>query len=157
ILVDSALSGGGDKNAKNSPPEGVIPPSPETPTPVITPPNPVVAPPTPVAPPVDRTPPQRVEKESPPLQRESPRLDNTPRVDPTPVKPAPHKPHEINVDTTLVTSSAADLKAKQKAQQRAAELAEQQRRAGINSVFKNATTGIRGGISGSTEIKLRGP
>ena len=87
------------------------------------------------------------------MQKDSPRVDNTPKPDLTPAKPSPRKPHEINVNTTLVASSTAEMKAKQKA----AQLAEQQRLSGINSLFKSATTGIRGGISGSTEIKLKGP
>jgi TolA protein len=91
------------------------------------------------------------------VQKEPLRVDNTPRVNLTPVKPAPRKSREINVDTTLVTSSTAELKAKQQAQQKAAQLAEQRRLASINSLFRSATTGVRNGSAGSTEIKLYGP
>jgi len=155
ILVDSALAGGGDRDAKNSPPEGVIPPAPTPPTP--TPPAAVITPPAPVVPtPAERVQPRPPEREMPPVPKDAPHV-NTPTIEPTPVKPTPRKPRDIDVDTTVVRSTSADTKAKLDAQRKADKLADQRRIANINSVFKNVTTGIRGGISGSTEIKLKGP
>jgi colicin import membrane protein len=106
-------------------------------------------------PPVERAQPRPPEKELP-VPKDPPRV-NTPTIDPTPIKPAPRKPHEINVDTTLVTSSAADAKAKRDAQQKAAAAAaakERQHLANIAAAFGQATKGIRNGVAGGVKVNV---
>jgi len=151
--VEALMSGGGDKSAKSPPAEATSPETP-TPAPVLVPPTPVVTPPP--QPPVERVqPPRQPEREAPPTPKDSPRV-NTPTIEPTPAKPAPRKTHEINVDTTLVRTSSADAKARREAQEKAAAAAAAAREKRIASAFGRATTGIRGGVSGSTEIKMPG-
>jgi len=144
--VESVMSGGGDSSVKNPPAEATSP-QPQPLTPIVTPP--VQA----TTPPVERVQPRQPEKELPTVPKDPPRVNNTPRLDPTPVKPALRKPHEINVDTRIVTSSAADAKARRDAQQKA-EAAEQKRLAAIAAAFGRATKGIRNGVSSSTEVKV---
>jgi TonB family protein len=156
--TDDDSSGGGDNTVKAPPALGGDPAPPVTPAPVLTP-APVIAQPEPVPQPPERVQPKQPERDLPPVPKDPPRVNTTPRIDSTP-KPAPRKPHEINVDTNVVTSSAADAKAKREAQQKAAaaaRAADAKRIAGINSLFKSATTGVRTGTAGSTEIRLSGP
>jgi TonB family protein len=143
--VDAVLSGGGDSSVKTPTAELVTPPAPTPPTAVVTPPVPV--PPTPI----ERTPPPQPERDLTPVPKNPPR-ENTAKSDIPSVKPAPPK-HQINVDTTLKTTSTADIKAKRDAQAKAVA-AEQQR---IASALGHAKAGIRDGVSGSTEIRLKGP
>ncbi len=158
--TDDAASGGGDNTVKSPPALGDNQ-QPVTPAPVVTPPVQPVAPPVQeTPPPIERVQPRESEREAPPVPKDTPRANITPRIESTPVKPAPRKPHEINVDTTVVTSTATDAKARRQAEEKAAaaaRAADAKRLAGINSLFKNATSGIRGGVSGSTEIRLAGP
>lgn len=156
--TDDQASGGGDNTVKNPPALGTSQEPPAVPNPVVTPPvappaNPVVTPPVePVQP--------KVEKSPTPAPKDPPRNNETPKIDLSSVKPTPRKTREINVDTTVVTSSASDAKAKLDAQKKAAAAAaaaEQKRLAAIANAFKSASTGIRGGVAGSTEIRLPGP
>jgi TonB family protein len=147
--TDDNVSGGGDNTVKNPPALGTTPEQPAVPAPVPTPPTPVITPRVEPAP-------QQAEKAPTPIPKDPPRINDTPKVDLTSIKPIPRKTREINADTTVVTSSAADAKAKRDAQAKAAA-AEQKRLAGIAAAFKSATTGIRGGVSKSTEIRLAGP
>jgi colicin import membrane protein len=122
-----------------------------------------VTPPTAVAPPVvEQTPPPQPEKtpvvEKAPVIKETPRVDNVVKTDPAPTtKPTPRKSHEITPDLTLKTTSATEAKAKREAQAKAAAAAAAAEQKRIASAFKNATRGIRGGVAGSTEIRLAGP
>jgi TonB family protein len=143
--VEALLSGGGDKSAKTPPAEAT---SPETPTP-----TPIVTPPVQVSqPPVERVQPRQPERELPPVPKDPPRV-NTPAID---VKPAPRKPSDIKVDLTMKTSSTADAKAKREAQAKVAAAARAAEEKRIAALFGRATAGIRGGVSGSTEIKMPG-
>ena len=144
--TDDAASGGGDNTVKAPPALATAQEPALTPTPVVTPPVQVPQPPV-----VEQPTPQKVKKVVV-APKELPQIDTTIKSEPAPVKPAPRK-HEIKIDTTLKTTSTADLKAQRDAQAKAAA-AEQKR---IASAFKNATAGIRGGVSGSTEIRLAGP
>lgn len=147
--VEAIMSGGGDSSVKSPPAEARSPEPPVTPTPVVTPP----AQETP-QPPVERVqPPRQPEKELPPVPKEPTRV-NTPAIDPTPVKPAPRKPHEIKVDTRIVTSSTVDAKARREAQAKAAAAAEQKRLANIAAAFGRASTGIRGGVSDGVKVNV---
>jgi len=150
--IDAVLSGGGEKSAKAPPAEAT---SPEPPAQTPVPPTPVVTPPVQIPqPPVERVqPPRQPEREVPPVPKD-PRRVNTPTIDPTPVKPAPRKPREINVDTRIVTSSAADAKAKREAQEKAAKAKEQQHLANIAAAFGRASTGIRGGVSDGVKVNV---
>jgi TonB family protein len=139
--VDEALSGGGDNTVKSPPAALVAPPEP-------------VAPPAPVAPPVaERTPP--VETVQPPTPRDTPR--DTPKavkpVRPDPVAESSTHTHKIEVSTKLVVSSNAAVKAARDAAR--AKAAAEQRRAEL--ALGKTIAGIRGGVSGSTEIRLSGP
>ena len=157
--TDDAASGGGDNTVKSPPALGNNP-EPAKPAPVVTPPVQAVAPPVQeTPPPVERVQPKEPQREAPPVPKDTPRVNDTPKMEVAPVKPAPRR-HEINVDTTVVTSNASDARARREAQEKAAaaaRAAEAKRLAGINSLFKNATSGIRGGVAGSTEIRLAGP
>jgi len=140
--TDDAASGGGDNTVKAPPALGPNTEPPVTPTPV-------------VAPPVEPTP-QKIEKPPTPVVKEVPRANDTPKIDMTAVKPAPRK-REINVDTTVVTSSSAEAKAKREAQAKAAAAAAAAEKKRIANAFRSATTGIKTGVAGSTEIRLQGP
>jgi colicin import membrane protein len=147
--VESIMSGGGDSSVKNSPAEATSP----APTPVVTP-NPIVTPPVEVPqPPVERVQPRQQEKEPTPIPRDPPRV-NTPTIDPKPIKPDSRKAKEINVDLTVKTSSAADLKAKQAKAAAAAVAAEQTRLKNIAAAFGKATTGIRNGVSDGVKVNV---
>lgn len=141
--VDAVLSGGGDNTVKAPPAELVEPPA--QPAPVI--------PPAPVTPPVvDQTPPPPVERR----EHEAPMVKDTPLEDPKSDMPSPRSaPHrrEIVPDLKVVTSSAADVKARRAAQAKAA--AAERRR--TEMALNRAIGGIRGGVAGSTEVRLRGP
>ena len=152
--VESIMSGGGDKSVK-APPAEATSPEPPAPTPVVVPPTPVVTPPVEVPqPPVERVQPRQPEKEMP-VPKDPPRV-NTPTIDPTPVKSAPRKPHDIAVDLTVKTSSSTDAKAKREAQAKAAAAAQAREQQRIAAAFGRATAGIRGGVSSSTEVRIQG-
>ncbi|HXS68323.1 MAG TPA: TonB family protein [Candidatus Polarisedimenticolia bacterium] len=143
--VDAAISGGGDNSVKSPPAELTAPPVP------VAPPA-QVAPSAPVPPPVaERTPPP-VEKTSAPTPRERPREVKPPKND-TPVVEAKPRTHKIEVSTKLVMNSSADVKAARDAARKAA--AAEKRRA--DAALGRAIAGIKGGVAGSTEVKLKGP
>lgn len=150
--VDALVSGGGDNTVKAPPALATAPP---------TPPQEPVAPPQPqpVAPPVVEQPkpqpapviekvespaPRIVPKETP---KETKVVKDTPAPDPKP------RTHKIEVNTTLVTTTSADIKAAQEAAKKAAAAAERRRA----EIFARTVAGIRNGVSGSTEVKLSGP
>lgn len=142
--VDEAISGGGDNTVK-APPAALVEP-PTIPAPV--------TPPTPITPPVvQQTPPPqpRVERDPTPAPREP----DTARSDVPVDKPAPRK-HHIDVDTTIVTASATDVKAMRDAQAKAAAAAAADKRRRTEALNR-AVAGIRGGVAGSTEVRLSGP
>lgn len=141
--IDAALSGGGDNTVKAPPAALTAPPAP------VTPPAAVI-PPTPVTPPVaERTPP--IEKPLP-TPRDTPREVKPPKNDAPAIEPTHHK-RKIQADTTLVTTTDSDLKAARDAKAKAA--ADARRREAL--AFSRTIAGIRGGVAGSTEIKLAGP
>lgn len=148
--VDALVSGGGDNTVKAPPALATAPEPVVAPTQVSAPP---VQNPQPV---VEQSVPQKVEKELPPVVKELPREDKTAKFDPTPLKPAPRR-HEITPDLTVKTASASDAKAKREAQAKAAAAAAAAEQKRIAAAFGRATAGIRGGTSGSTEIRLAGP
>jgi TonB family protein len=140
--IDGAMSGGGDNTVKDPPAALATPPAPPAP----------IAPVTPVAPPVESTPTPPVVERTPP----------TPAPRETQVKPAksddipaeaPKHTHKIVVNTTPVIGSTVDEKAARDAQAKAA--ANAQRRAAL--ALSRTIAGIRGGVSGSTEVRLKGP
>jgi len=139
--VDAAVSGGGDNTVKSPPAELSAPPAP---------PAPVVAP-APVPPPVaERTPPPQIDRT--PTPRETPREVKPPRTD-APVVESKSRTHKIDISTQLVTGTSADVKAAQDAARKAA--AAEKRRA--DAALGRAIAGIRGGVSGSTEVRMPGP
>ena len=99
------------------------------------------APPTPPAPVADRTPPTPEPRQAQPV-----------KVEPVPVERTSHV-HHIEVNTDPVVRNDADVKAARDAA-RAKEAADRRREA---DAVGRAVAGIRGGVSGSTEIKLQGP
>jgi TonB family protein len=145
--TDEKAFGGGDNTTVKNPPAlgtSTVPPV----APIVTPPTPVV--PTPVEPT-----PQRVERTLPPVQRDPPRVNNTPRVEPTPVK-TPARTHEITPDLTVKTSISAEAKAKRDAQLKAEANARAEKQKRIAGLLKSASTGVRSGSAESTEFKLGG-
>lgn len=100
-----------------------------------------------VVPPTPPTPPAPVADRTPPPPEPKPV-----KVDPVPVEPTSHV-HHIQVNTDPVVRNAADVKATRDAA-RAKEAADRRREA---DAVGHAIAGIRGGVSGSTEIKLQGP
>lgn len=145
--TDDGSSGGGDNTVKNPPALGT---STEPPL------APVVNPPTPVVPPPAEPPPQRIERATPPVPRDPPRVNNTPRIEPSPVRQPTHT-REIIPDLTVKTSSSAEARAKREAQLRAEATARAEREKRIAGLLRSASTGVRTGVAGSTEIKLAGP
>lgn len=146
--VDDALSGGGDNTVKAPPALSVAPPADPAPVPL----------PPPVAPPVVQKTPDPVPIEKAP----NPTPALTPKTTPRDVKPPKNnvvaeqpkpKPHQIVVSTTPVISTAADVKAARDAQAKAAA-AEKRRTA---EAVSRAMAGIQNGVSGSTEVRLKGP
>jgi TonB family protein len=137
--VDAALSGGGDNTVKAPPAEAVAPPA--VPAPVV--PQPPV---------VERAPPPPVVDRSPPIP--APRITEVkpPKASVTPVEPPP-RVHKIVVNTTPVLGTSPDVKAARDAQAKAA--ADAKRRAAL--AVSRTIAGIRGGVSGSTEVRLSGP
>ena len=148
--VEALMSGGGDNTVKNPPALATAPEQVVTPVQVTQPPAQV----TPPA--VVPAPPQKPERDPTPVVKETPRVDNTPKIDLTPTKPAPRKPREIDVDTRIVTSSSADAKAKRDAQAKAAAAAAAADQKRIATALGRAQAGIRGGVAGSTEIRIKG-
>ena len=134
--VDAAISGGGDNTVKSPPAALVAPPSPPTLPVPVTPPTPIV----------DKTP--------PPLNNTS-KETKPPKVDPIPAEPK--KPgHQIEVNTKPVIRNSAELKAaSDAARAKAAKEAADAKRRTADAVSR-AIAGIRGGVSGSTEIRLQG-
>jgi protein TonB len=142
--VDAAVSGGGDNTAKSPPAELTAPPAPPA----------QVVPPAPVPPPVaERTPPvPQIDKTPLPTPRNTPKEVKPPKPD-APVVDSNPRTHKIDVSTKLVTGTSPDVKAAQDAARKAA--AAEKRRA--DAALGRALAGIRGGVSGSTEVKLKGP
>lgn len=130
--VDDLLSGGGDNTVKSPPAQLVVPPAPQT----------SPAPETPQPPVVERTP-------TPPVPDVKP--------DSIPVEPPKHPTvshvHHIDVNTQEVVRNNSDVKAVKDAA-KAREAAERHREA---DAVGQAIAGIRGGVAGSTEIRLQGP
>jgi colicin import membrane protein len=149
--VDALVSGGGDNTVKAPPALATSPeppaaaPEPEVVQPVQVPQPPVVEQPTP----------QKIEKPAP-VVKETPKVEIAVKPSPSPAKSAPRR-HEITPNLTLKTTSASDAKAKREAQAKAAAAAAAAEQRRIAAAFGKATAGIRGGVSGSTEIKLIGP
>jgi|SRR6185437_11381334 len=142
--VDAAISGGGDNSVKQPPAQLVTPPEPVAPQAPVVPPTPVTPPPV-----AERTPP--VER-SRPRPRETPVEVKPPKND-APAIETPRKQHKIVPDLAMVTTSSADIKAAQAAARKAAAAAKRREAEAVS----RALAGIRGGVSGSTEIKLEGP
>ncbi|HEY2082358.1 MAG TPA: TonB family protein [Verrucomicrobiae bacterium] len=142
--IDGALSGGGDNTVKAPPAALVTPPTPPSPPAPVAPPEPVTPPVTPAV--AEKTP----EKQQPTV-RETPTEVKLPKND-APSLEIPRK-HKIVVDTKLVTTSAADAKATRDAAKKAAAAAERRQAEAV----ARALSGIRGGVAGSTEVKLGGP
>ena len=147
--TDDNVSGGGDNTVKGPPALGTSLEAPAVPTPVVKPPAPAAE--TPVEPA-----PEKVEKVVTPAPKEVPRVNDTPKLDLKPVKPSPRKTPDIKVDTTIVTSSAADAKAKRDAQAKAAAAAQAREQQRIAGLLNSASKGVRNGSAGSTEYKLGG-
>jgi TonB family protein len=126
--VDSLMSGGGDPKASLPPPKPELPPA-----------QPAPPPPTPTpAPPVVKPEPPKPE----PKKEESLEVSKTPKP-------------RIDVSLKPVKRSAVvDTKARDDA--RAKEAADAQR-ADAAAAINRAARGIAGGVSGSTEIRLKGP
>ncbi|HEX4264436.1 MAG TPA: energy transducer TonB [Verrucomicrobiae bacterium] len=144
--VDSLMSGGGDNTVKSPPALATAPPEP---------PQDQVAPPQPLPPPVAQPKPQPappLEKIESPAPREIPKETKTVKSD-VPAVDAKPRPRKIEVNTQIVTTSDADVKAARDAARKATAAAEKRRAEAIS----RAVAGIRGGVSGSTEVKLAGP
>jgi protein TonB len=144
--VDALLSGGGDNTVKSPPALATAPPEP---------PQTQVAPPQPLPPPVTQPKPQPappVEKIESPTPREIPREIKTVKSD-VPAVEAKPRSHKIEVNTQLVTTTSDDAKAAQNAAKKAAAAAARRQAEAV----ARALSGIRGGVSDSTEVKLRGP
>ena len=144
--VDSLMSGGGDNTVKSPPALATAPPEP---------PQTQVAPTQPPPPPVvqQKPPPvQPVEKIESPTPKEIPKETRTVKSDAPAVEAKP-RTHKIEVNTQLVTTSDADAKAAQNAAKKAAAAAAKRQAEAV----ARALSGIRGGVAGSTEIRLQGP
>lgn len=126
--VDDLLSGGGDNTVKSPPARLVVPPVAETPQPPVVERTPTPTPPTPDV-----------------------------KPDPIPIEPPKHPAvshaHHIEVNTQEVVRNNSDVKAAKEAA-KARELAQKHREA---DAVGQAIAGIRGGVAGSTEIRLQGP
>jgi TonB family protein len=145
--VDSALSGGGNPNAK--PPSATF----EKPQPA--PPAPAVKP--------EPPPPEKVRTPDPPKEtvREVP-----PRTDPEySLEPSKErKPRKPNIELTpvkrpRVTNDDAKAQAQAEAREeaRAEARRERERRQRIAAAFGNAANNLESSLSGSTTIELKGP
>jgi TonB family protein len=140
--VDSAMSGGGDRNAR---PPAATPPAPQ-------PPQPVAAQPPPPAP---QPQPAKAHEPDPPKEVKATQRE------PDSLEPAnEHKPRKPEVSTTLVTRRhETDKRAKEaadaKAQEQAREYAEARRR--VAAQLGQAASRIGSEISGATTVQLYGP
>jgi protein TonB len=135
LTTDLKASGGGDPNVKSLPAAQVEPPA-RIPAPA---PAPVQKP---VAKPV--VPPKEVAK---PVPQEKPDSDAV-EVTKKPVKP------KVNLKLVNRDTNPQD-NAKARAEQQAREAVEAQRR--VEDRVNRAVSGIKGGLSSSTEIRLKGP
>jgi TonB family protein len=136
--VDSAMSGGGDRNAR---PPAAAPPAPQ-------PPQPVAAQPPPPQP-------EKVREPDPPKEVK------VTKPEPDSLEPVnEHKPRKPEVNTTLVTRKHdTDRRAKEladaKAQEQVKEYAEARRRAA--DLLGRTASHIGSEVSGATTIALSGP
>jgi TonB family protein len=126
--VDALVSGGGNPKAQSAPPAA--------------PPQPVVTPPAPQPQP-EREPAPKAE----PKVVERPKASESLEAD---TKPKPRKP---KISTTLVSRETTSSKTR--ASEEAKRAADARRRAAEQ--ISRAAAGIASGLSGSTEIELKGP
>jgi TonB family protein len=134
--VDALVSGGGERDAK---------PPPSTQAPQTQPPSP------------QPTPPRPVEK---PVVKELPKEDEVKplKADPDSLEPAKERKKLPEVSTALVTRTkdkAEKTRTEARARDEAKALADARRRAAQQ--IGQAAENIASGVSGSTDIKLRGP
>jgi TonB family protein len=145
--VDSALSGGGNPNAK-PPPATFEKPQPAPPAPVVKPEPP---PPEKVRAP---DPPKETVKEVPPrvdpeysFEPSKERKPRKPIIDLTPIT----RPRESKDDSKARAQAAAREKAREEARR------DTERRRRIAAAFGSAANNLESSLSGSTSIELKGP